>query len=63
MESIIEKILNSKRSSIEQKSYFTLVISKIPNDNEKIKFLLTLIEKTLPGLSEDQVFSSSFNIC
>ena len=55
MENIIEKILNSKKSVSEQINYLTLVLARIPNENEKIKLLLILIEKTLHSLSEDQV--------
>lgn len=55
MQNIIEKILNSKKNAFEQINYLTLVLARIPNENEKIKLLLILIEKTLHSLTEDQV--------
>jgi len=56
METIIEKILISKKSPTEQKAYLTFIISKASNETEKIKFLMIIIEKTLHTISNLTVF-------
>lgn len=57
METIIEKILSSKKPFEEQKNYLNFVISKAANESDKIKYLMIIIEKTLYMMNNnDQVF-------
>ena len=62
METIIDKIFSSKKSIIEQKTYFSLMLTKYSNEMDKIKFLMIILEKTLHNIENSEVITFFFII-